>query len=247
VVSGDVSRASSGGATVSGQFSVGHLKSSPGFVDHLSVRGLPLVLLAFLLAGCAFGGGDRAPEATDNDGFTRYEISAGNFSIEIPDTWHATTSMQMKMASFKVLARDNPVFRPYAEAATRKNSPFKFVAYDPVMRKRFATNLNVVVAPVSAKTTPGALRRDAVAEAKSRAASKVVATDVTLAAGEAVRLEYRSRFPGPRKQKLVSTLQYALLVDKKVYVLTYTTLPDFAAEYEWAFRRSANSFRLVES
>ena len=210
------------------------------------MRGLPLILPAVLLAGCAFGGGDSAPEPTGNDGFTRYEISAGNFSIEVPDTWRPTTSTQMKLTSFKVLARENPVFRPYAEAATRKNSPFKFVAYDPAMRKRFATNLNVVVSAARGKATPAVVRRNAVSEAKARAASKVVATDVRLPAGEAVRLEYRSRFPGAGKPKVVSTLQYALLVGKNVYVLTYSTLPAFANEYEWAFRRSANSFRLVE-
>ena len=211
------------------------------------MRGLPLVLLALALAGCSFRGGDSAPEARGDAGFTRYEISSGNFSVAVPDTWHATTSTQMQKASFKLLARENPVFRPYAEAAAKKRSPFKFFAYDPVVRNRFATNLNVVVSQLRAKSTPESFRRRLVAEAGSITASKVHATEVSLPAGDAVRLEYRGRFSFEGKRKVVSTVQYALLVDKKVYVLTFATLPAFADEYEWAFRTSADSFRLTKS
>jgi hypothetical protein len=212
----------------------------------LRMRGLPLALLAFALAGCAVGGGGGAPEDAADDGYTRYQISSGNFSVEVPDTWHATTSTQMHKASFKLLARENPVFRPYAAAAAKKNSPFKFFAYDPVVRERFATNLNVIVSPAGRQMSAEKFRRGAVAEAKALAASKVRATDVTLPAGAALRLDYRARFSLAGKRKTVATLQYALLIGRKAYVLTYTTLPAFRSEYDWAFRRSANSFRLSE-
>jgi hypothetical protein len=211
------------------------------------MRGLPLILLAFLLAGCAVGGGEDAPEPNGDDGLTRYEISSGHFSIAVPDTWHATTSTQMQKAAFRRFARENPGFRPYAEAAARKNSPLKLVAYDPVVRKRFVTNVNVVVSPATKKFRAQTLRRALVKEAKTLAASKVRAADVTLPAGKAVRLQYRARFTSAGRRKLVSTLQYSFLLGRRLYVLTYTSLPAYAAEYDWTFRKSAASFRLVES
>jgi hypothetical protein len=207
------------------------------------VRGLPLVLLAVLLTAC--GGSASAPEATGSDGFTRYELSSGRFSIEVPEVWHGTTGTQMQRASFKTFARENPVFRPYAEAAARKNSSFKFFAYDPVVRKRFATNLNILVTRADKRTTAGRYRSQAIREARSVAAGKVHASDVVLPAGPAVRLEYRARFSLAGAGKAVSILQYGLLLGGKTYILTYTTLPAFAAEYEYSFKRSANSFRLT--
>jgi hypothetical protein len=207
------------------------------------VRGVPLVLLAVLLTAC--GGSASAPEAIGSDGFTRYEISSGRFSIEVPEVWHGTTGTQMQRASFRTLARENPVFRPYAEAAARKHSSFKFFAYDPVVRKRFATNLNLLVTRTGKHTTAARYRSQVIHEARSIATGKVHARDVVLPAGPAVRLEYRARFSLAGARKAVSILQYGVLLGGKSYVLTYTTLPAFAAEYEYSFKRSANSFRLT--
>lgn len=41
----------------------------------------------------------------------------------------------------------------------------------------------------------------------------------------------------------VATFQYGLVANGWTYVLTYTTLPEFAAEYEADFERSARSFQ----
>jgi hypothetical protein len=207
------------------------------------VRGLPLVLLAVLLTAC--GGSASAPEAIGSDGFTRYEISSGRFSIEVPEVWHGTTGAQMQRVSFRTLARENPVFRPYAEAAARKHSSFKFFAYDPVVRKRFATNLNLLVTRTGKHTTAARYRSQVIHEARSIATGKVHARDVVLPAGPAVRLEYRARFSLAGASKAVSIIQYGLLLGEKSYILTYTTLPAFAAEYEYSFKMSANSFRLT--
>jgi hypothetical protein len=209
------------------------------------VRGLSFILLAFLLAGCAFGGSD-APEEVGSDGLTRYQISAGHFSIGVPDTWHATTSTQLRKASFKRFANQTPAFAPYARTAGKKNSPLKFFAYDPVIRKRFATNLNVVVMPARENLTPERYRQAAIAEAKDIAASRPTATDVDLEAGKAVRLEYRARFVVGGREKMMWTRQYALLVNGTSYVLTYTTLAAFRDDYADTFERSAVSFQLLD-
>jgi hypothetical protein len=208
------------------------------------VRALPLLLVAFLLVGCGFGG-QSAPEPARSDGLTRYEISSGSFSIGVPETWHATTSTQMKKASFKRFANQNPAFAAYADVVGKRNSPFKFFAYDPVVRKRFATNLNVVVTPVPKRMTPEKYKRSALAEAKAIALSKVDSSDVDLPAGKALRIEYRARFVINGAKKAISTTQYAFLLDNTSYILTYTTLPALRSEYADWFKRSAQSFQLT--
>jgi hypothetical protein len=207
------------------------------------VRTLPLLLVALLLVGCGFGG-ESAPEAVVGDGLTRYEISSGRFSIGVPETWHATTSTQMQKASFKRFADQNPAFAAYAGAVAKKNSPFKFLAYDPVVRNRFASNLNVVVTPVRERVTPEKYKRSALAEAKSIADSRLDSSEVDLPAGKALRIEYRARFLLNGRKKTIATTQYALLLDSKSYVLTYTTLPALRSDYANWFKLSAESFQL---
>jgi len=210
------------------------------------VRAVPFVLLAFLLAGCGFGG-ETAPEPTGNNGLTRYEISAGRFTVGVPETWHATSSAQLKKASFKRFASENPAFASYAGVLGKKNSPFKFFAYDPIVHQKFATNLNVVVRPVPKSTSWDAYRRSALGEAKSIALGRVAATDVDLPAGKALRVEYHIRFVLGGRKRILSTTQYALLLENESYVLTYTTLPSARDEYADWFKLSAESFRLVNS
>jgi hypothetical protein len=67
---------------------------------------------------------------------------------------------------------------------------------------------------------------------------------VDLPAGKALRIEYRARFLLNGRRKAVATTQYALLLDSKSYVLTYTTLPALRRDYAHLFEQSAESFQL---
>jgi hypothetical protein len=210
----------------------------------LGVRALPFVLVAFLLAGCAFGG-ESAPEPTGDNGLTRYEISAGPFAIGVPQTWHATSASQLKKAAIRRFAQQNPAFAPYVNAVGKKNSPFKFFAFDPVVHNRFSTNVNVFVRAVPTGTTWDAYKRSAIREAKSVADSRVSTEEVQLPAGKALRADYRIRFVLNGRKRTVSTTQYGLLLQDKSYVLTYTTLPSQRTQYLDWFKLSAESFELT--
>ena len=208
------------------------------------MRALPFVLVAFLLAGCAFGG-ERAPKPTGDNGLTRYEISAGRFAIGVPETWHATSAAQMKKAAIRRFAEQNPAFGPYASAVGKKHSPFKFFAFDPVVHNRFSTNANVLVQAVPTGTTWDAYKRSAIREAKAVADSRVSTEEVQLPAGKALHADYRIRFVLNGRKRLVSTTQYALLLENRSYVLTYTTLPSVRNRYLDWFKLSAESFELT--
>jgi hypothetical protein len=208
----------------------------------LSVRALPLLLLPFALAGCALTGGGSAPVAATDDGVTRYEISAGNFSIAVPDTWRVTTSEQMHKRGLQTLLHENPALAPLID-----RSRSKFVAYDPYIRKRFAASVIVSVSPVAKRTTADKFERTVLARAKGAAAGKVQTLDVTLPSGAGLRLAYDVHLVVNGEKRPVSALQYALLLRNKGYVLTYVTLPPYEGEYDSTFKRSASSFRLTKS
>jgi hypothetical protein len=202
------------------------------------VRALPFVILALLLAACG--------HSPDDDRLSHYDISAGGFSLSVPDTWHATTSSQTDPASFKRFLDENPALAPFTEARERGESPFTFFAWDPDAREEFLTNLTVSVTPVASNTTPEQYRRSAIAEAREIAISVVETSDVSLPAGTALRLSFEAKFDVDRRTKKVSTLQYAMLRDGQSYVLTCTTLPQFAARYRTIFEATVDSFRFTE-
>jgi hypothetical protein len=208
------------------------------------MRAVPFVLVAFLLAGCAYGG-ESTPEATGDSGLTRYEISAGRFAIGVPRTWHATSAARMKKAAIHRFAEQNPAFAAYANAVGKKNSPFKFFAYDPVVHNRFSTNVNVVVQAVPTRTTWETYKRSAIREVKSVADSRVNTEELQLPAGKALRADYRIHFVLNGRKRTVSTTQYGLLLENKSYILTYTTLPSVRNEYLDWFKLSAESFELT--
>lgn len=201
------------------------------------MRGRALILLVLLLAACGGSGPD--------DRLSHYDITEGGFSISMPDTWHATISSQMDPASFRQFLDENPALAPYTAAAVRGENPFRFFAWDPDEREGFLTNLNVSVSPVAPSTTPEQYRRSTIAGARSIAISGVESANTALPLGPVLRLTYEAKFPVDRhRKKTVSTLQYAFLRDGESYVITCTTLPEYAARYRTIFRDAAASLQL---
>ena len=120
----------------------------------------------------------------------------------------------------------------------------KLIAVDPRVRGAFATNVNVIAQDVADDFSFEDFVHESEPEIQSiaRNARGFKRDVVQLPAGSAQRLRFNGQFTQNGKVRSVATIQYGVVANGWAYVLTYTTLPEFEAEYEAGFLRSANSF-----
>jgi hypothetical protein len=189
-----------------------------------------------LVTGC--GGGGSEPAASGD--WTRHDIRDSNASVSLPAEWKALENFDEQ--TITDFTKENEEFAPYVEPLLR-NDVFKLFALDPDIEEAFATNLNVIVAPV------GMPLRDWVA--RENASTRRVAVPGSLRtsyvdtpAGEAARISWLLELNSGGEKKTVRSLQYMFQDAGSGYVLTFSTLPSLATKYEPTFRKSAESFRL---
>ena len=210
-----------------------------------------LVLAALLLAGC--GGGSEGvgePEAQrTTGGQTTYKVDSAGFSIAVPESWKTISADEFsKGGGMEDVIRDTPVLRPYAEAFEGPNSVLKFVAVDPKVRNKFATNLNIIVEEVPAGMTIEGYQQALLSQLRAFEAlqGEIETERVELPAGPAARLTYHLKLLAGGRQVTTSTLQYAIVLDGAAHILTYTTTPDLAFTYQDTFAESVRSFRPIQ-
>ena len=203
----------------------------------VQMRVLVVVLLAALAAA--------APGLAGERGSHLYHISGG-ISVSLPSSWKSVDAQHvLDSAVLQKLEQENPELGGLIAAATSPGSPVKFFAFDPVVRQRFATNVNVVVAAIPTKVTFELFAAALAAEIRSlHAVSQMRTQRLTLPAGPALRLTYRIRLTAGGRSFETSTLQYAFLRDgTQSVVFTYTTLPQLKSRYAATFDASASSIR----
>ena len=213
-----------------------------------------LAVLAALGVAVAIGTG-RIARGTENErpqeretvaGFTTYAVPSAEFSIAVPESWQAFTAGEVfgEGRGLEQMARENPEYAPYLEALADPRSPMKLIAVDPRVRGAFATNVNVIAQDVADDFSFEDFVRESAPEVKSlaRNARGFKRDVVQLPAGSAQRPRFNEQFTQNGQVRSVATLQYGVVANGWAYVLTYTTLPQFEAEYENDFERSARSF-----
>ena len=144
------------------------------------------------------------------------------------------------------LTTENPSIAPYLESVSGPNSPIKFFAFDPDVKKGFATNLNIIVAEGAGDADVDDLAKAAVAEIEKlpTVTSEIEEDRVDLDAGEAVRLRFQQKFQSEGTTIDVSTTQYGLIADGTSYILSFTTLPEQLSAYEDDFSAAMESLEL---
>jgi hypothetical protein len=174
----------------------------------------------------------------------RHKIEGG-VSFGIPNTWVAVDGRTLlNQANLSQLARDNPDLAPFINALAAAGPLLKFVAFDPVVRQGFATNINVVSAPLPGAMSFSQFRQVMVAQLQSIKPIGGVDDSVVRIGGQrAVRVSFRYKLTAGGRTFTVQTLQYAFLRGGKSVVFTYTTSPRHAARYAAPFKASAASIR----
>jgi hypothetical protein len=200
-----------------------------------TVRRLIFVLVAGAVAVSAVG------SALAAERFKRHVVPGQGVSLAVPTTWVAVNAT-LPASAIDRLSRQNPKLAPYLGQLSGPGSAAKFLALDPAVQNGFATNVNVVVAPIP--SVPFNLFRTAIVnEIRSLVGSaKIDERVVTIDGVHGVRLSYPFRITVGRTYT-VSTLQYAFPRSGKSIVVTYTTLPRLKARYASTFARSAASIR----
>ena len=211
-------------------------------------RALLLVIPALLAFTACGGGGDEADGAYSKrevGDLTVYELAEPHISLGVPKSWTAITRDELEeTGALDRFAKDNPAVATTLRGVLRPDSPLKFFALDPAVEQGFVTNVNVVVQDVPDDMELHDLARSTAQELAGLGVVRdVKTTRVSLPAGPALRITYEMDVRYGNVTRAVATLQYAMLEDGSSYVITYSTLPAFAAQYASEFEASARSFR----
>jgi hypothetical protein len=201
------------------------------------VRLAAVVLCLAALAGCG-GSGDGG----DASSFEQHVVDPAGFAVSVPGDWRTLDSLEDE--DIDEFAEENPDFEPFLRFI-KETDALQFIALDPDIKDEFATNLNVLVTELPSSVDFDRWIDQNVQTIRGIPSATVGrATREELPAGRAVHLEwsYEQRQEGAERR--VNADQYYLRNGNRVFVLTYTTLPDQAASYRETFARSARSFEV---
>jgi hypothetical protein len=229
-----------------------------GGVTSNSVRALAVLVAVWLALAAAVAVGswqhakgpenERPQERGTAAGLTTYGVPSAGFTIAVPESWQAFTADEVFADSEALdrLTRENPELAQFRDALADPRSPIKLIAADPDVRSGFAANVNVIAQKVPDGYSFEDFARANEAEIRSIAggAGDLKREIVELPVGRAQRLAYHTQFTMNGQDRSFAMLQYGLVANGRSYILTYTTLREFADEYENDFERSARSFGL---
>lgn len=204
------------------------------------MRRVALVLSALALAGALAGSSAGA------SGYRRHSVPQATVSLSVPASW-VVIDRRLPADVVDRLLRENPSLAPFMQSLRPPNSPTKFIALDPAARKGFATNVNVVAAPVPSWMTFPYYRKALPLEVRNIARGRVQTRAVTIHDAHAVRLLYHLPLHYGGRTFTVQTLQYAFLRRGRSVVVTYTTLPALAGRYARTFASSAATIRFSDA
>jgi hypothetical protein len=197
------------------------------------------ILTAFVLAAVVSAcGGESQPSASGE--WARHDVRDTTASIALPEEWKVIEDFDAR--SLADFTKENEKFAPYVEPLAR-NDVFKLVAIDPDIQDQFATNLNIVVSPVSQPLIEW-VEGETVTARRIAVPGSLKSSYVQTPAGEAAKLEWLVDLKAGGETRQMRSLQYLFKQDGAGYVLTYSTLPSLATKYEPTFTKSARSFRL---
>jgi hypothetical protein len=192
----------------------------------------------FLVAAVTACGGESQPSASGD--WTRHDVRDSSASVALPEEWKVIKDFDPQ--SISDFTKENKKFAPYIQPLLQ-NDVFKLFALDPNIQQAFATNLNVIVAPVSMPLRQWAAQENA--STKRLAVPGSLRTKyIQTPEGEAANVSWLLELNSRGQKRRVRSQQYLFQQDGAGYVLTFSTLPELATKYEPTFTKSAQSFQI---
>ena len=196
---------------------------------------LTAILLVAAVSAC---GGESEPSASGK--WARHDVRDTSASIALPEEWKVIQDFDAK--TIQDFTKENEKFAPYVEPLVR-NDVFKLFAIDPDIQEQFATNLNVIAAPVSMPLRQWVEQENATTR-RVAVPGSLRTTYIQTPEGEAAKVSWLLEVNSGGDKRQVRSNQYLFQQDDAGYVVTFSTLPMLATKYEPTFDKSARSFRV---
>jgi hypothetical protein len=168
-------------------------------------------------------------------------------SVAFPRRWQALRGHDARFPGvIDTFAAYNPRLAANVRALAFPGSPLLLLAFDPRTQRGYATNANLLVGSAGGGEGFRAWSRRILNSVRklSGIQGRVRARRVSLAAGNALRLEF-ARLTGPAHGRLrLATVQYVVARGDLTYALVYTTLGELRGRYRRLFDQSARSLSL---
>jgi hypothetical protein len=186
------------------------------------------------------------------NGWTLYTLPSEGFAVGLPPGWmQIDLGEDLIETSIALAAEENPEYAVFLEGqlASLIASSVKFFGFDVSQvgfGSEYATNASVIRQFVGAGVTVDFLadQTKAQLEALLGPDASVTTDDVTLPAGEAARVDIQRSLTLPDGSEVALTqVQYILVEEGELYVLTLTTLEELYATSGPVFEEMAESFQ----
>jgi len=182
-------------------------------------------------------------------GWQKVSVGAEGFSVGIPPGWKSVSTTSADQA-FEALKAANPQLANLVkdQLGESLSSLIKLLAFDtnsPTLEEKFATNMNVVVAPAPGVDINTFLEQNLAALRKTPGLANVEYKNLRLPAGPGALVTSQLTLNAPGGAQQVAITQYLLVNGAKGYIMSFSTLPSFVHNYEADFRKIAETFRLV--
>ena len=203
--------------------------------------------VGIVLALANRGGGSPAAVRA---GWTRHTVRASGFRIDLPPGWDAVSTTSVD-AAYEELKTSSPQLAALVreQLGTGLSRLIKLLAFDtksPTLVEDFATNVNVIVAPVGSHTSFSMFLQQTLDQLQAvPGASDVGAQRGTLPAGQSARVRASVSLGSGASAVRYDTVQYLLLRGSTGYVISFATLPDQVEFYLPLFEEVARTLRFV--
>jgi hypothetical protein len=194
---------------------------------------------------------DKGADAALKAGWKRVAPSGEGFSLGLPPGWNSVSTRSADDA-FNSLQSANPELANLVkdQLGASLSSLIKLLAFDiqsPTLQQRFATNLNVVVAPTGSGVSFDAFLEANIDQLRRTPGlgNTLRSEKISLPAGQAAKITSQLTVNSAGGQQTVAITQFLLVNEARGYIVSFSTLPSHVGSYSGLFQEIADTFRFA--